>query len=160
MPKEITSSNDISSSFTSPTRSVGVIDFHAQWCGPCKILAPHFERLAKQYESSALFFKCDVDKVPDVAQKYGITAMPTVVFINSRGEKLDQIRGVDPSGLENTLKKLIGSTISGGLPSNKGYTLGGDSNSSQSRNAIGSQNLMPLLVLIGFLALLYYNSQP
>jgi hypothetical protein len=61
--------------------------------------------------------------------------------------------------LESTLKRLISSLGSGGFPSDKGHTLGGNPGYSPIKNPVESQNLVPWLVLFGFLALLYFNSQ-
>lgn len=77
-----------------------IIDFYAVWCGPCKVISPAFERLAKQHESSAsvVFAKVDVDKARDVAQECGITAMPTFQFFKD-GKKVDEVRGADNNQL-------------------------------------------------------------
>jgi thioredoxin len=73
-----------------------IIDFYATWCGPCKVISPAFERLAKPHEASTtiIFAKCDVDKAKDVAQTCGITAMPTFQFFKS-GSKVDEVKGAD-----------------------------------------------------------------
>ena len=71
-------------------------DFFATWCGPCKVISPGFDRLAKQHEGSTsiIFAKVDVDKAKDVAQACGITAMPTFQFFKS-GKKIDEVKGAD-----------------------------------------------------------------
>ena len=59
-----------------------VIDFHAQWCGPCKMIAPQVEQMDKDM-ADVVFLKVDVDEAEDVAQEYNITAMPTFIFIKN-----------------------------------------------------------------------------
>lgn len=73
-----------------------IIDFYATWCGPCKVISPAFDRLAKPHESSTsiIFAKVDVDKAKDVAQTCGITAMPTFQFFRN-GSKVDEVKGAD-----------------------------------------------------------------
>ena len=77
-----------------------VIDFYAVWCGPCKVISPVFDKLAKPHESSTsiTFTKCDVDKAKDVAQACNITAMPTFQFF-MHGKKVDEVKGADPQQL-------------------------------------------------------------
>lgn len=77
-----------------------VIDFYATWCGPCKVISPVFDKLAKPHEASTsiIFAKCDVDKAKDVAQECNITAMPTFQFFK-QGKRVDEIKGADPQQL-------------------------------------------------------------
>ncbi|KAN0101442.1 thioredoxin domain containing protein [Hyaloscypha variabilis] len=77
-----------------------VIDFYATWCGPCKVISPVFDKLAKPHDSSTsiIFAKCDVDKAKDVAQACNITAMPTFQFFK-QGKKVDEVKGADPQQL-------------------------------------------------------------
>lgn len=72
-----------------------VIDFWADWCGPCKQMAPVFEQLAKQYEGLMLFAKVDTDREPVLAQQLGIQSLPTLLFIY-RGQLLDRVIGAIP----------------------------------------------------------------
>ncbi|ORY80418.1 thioredoxin-like protein, partial [Protomyces lactucae-debilis] len=76
-----------------------VVDFHAEWCGPCKQISPIFNALATKHASSRVVFaKCDVDRVRDVAQICGITAMPTFQFY-CNGKKVDEIKGASGPAL-------------------------------------------------------------
>ncbi|KAH8819306.1 thiol-disulfide exchange intermediate [Xylogone sp. PMI_703] len=86
------------------TNPLLIIDFYAVWCGPCKVISPAFERLAKQHESSSniKFAKVDVDKARDVAQACGITAMPTFQFFKD-GKKVDEVKGADPQLLTSKI---------------------------------------------------------
>ncbi|KAG5900048.1 hypothetical protein JTB14_009126 [Gonioctena quinquepunctata] len=60
-----------------------VIDFHATWCGPCKMIGPKLEELAKEY-TNILILKVDVDECEDIAMEYNISSMPTFVFIKNK----------------------------------------------------------------------------
>ena len=58
-----------------------VVDFYADWCGPCRMLSPVMEELASQYEGKATFAKLNVDNVEEIPAKYRIMSIPCVVFI-------------------------------------------------------------------------------
>ncbi|KAI0673687.1 thioredoxin-like protein [Trametes maxima] len=105
---------------------LSVIDFHATWCGPCHMIAPTFEALAKQYPN-ANFLKVDVDQAKDVAGRYRITAMPTFVFLKGTSE-VERVRGANKPALEAAVKRhSSGSSTGGGAFTGKGQTLGGGS---------------------------------
>ena len=71
------------------------IDFWAVWCGPCKIVAPIVEELAKDYEGKLKVAKCDVDSNQAIAIKYGIRTIPTLLIFKD-GEVAEQIIGAVP----------------------------------------------------------------
>jgi thioredoxin len=60
-----------------------ILDFHATWCRPCKMLAPHLQTIQNKYNGKLIIYKIDVDKSPEIARKFNVKAMPTIVFINS-----------------------------------------------------------------------------
>lgn len=98
-----------------------VIDFTATWCGPCKAIAPVYERLAQHYAGRIQSVKVDVDRARDVAAYYGVSAMPTFVVLDSatmttggEGRKVDEMKGANPSGLEALFKKHALSVASAG----------------------------------------------
>ena len=70
-----------------------LIDFYATWCGPCKALAPTLESLAEQYGTRVKFCKLDVDAEPQLAQRFGILSVPTLVLLKD-GRVAQQISGV------------------------------------------------------------------
>jgi len=72
-----------------------LVDFYADWCGPCKAMAPIIEEAAKTYKGKVNVFKLDVDKSPDSAQKYGVMSIPTLVYFKG-GKEVDRSSGALP----------------------------------------------------------------
>lgn len=72
-----------------------VVDFWADWCAPCHMIAPHIARIAEEYSGRLLVFKLDVDANPDIAMRYGIQSIPTVLFMY-RGDVKDMVIGAVP----------------------------------------------------------------
>ncbi|MEL7124213.1 MAG: thioredoxin [Bacteroidota bacterium] len=68
---------------------VKVIDFWAEWCGPCRMVAPVIEDLSTEYEGKATVGKVDVDNNPEVAMKYGIRSIPTIMILKD-GQVVDK----------------------------------------------------------------------
>lgn len=80
-----------------------LVDFWATWCGPCRQIAPLIDELAVKYEGSVVIGKVNVDEQPDLAQKYGINAIPTLLLFKG-GEVVERFQGVPPrSKLEASL---------------------------------------------------------
>ncbi|XP_004700365.1 thioredoxin, mitochondrial [Echinops telfairi] len=85
-----------------------VVDFHAQWCGPCKILGPRLEKAVAKQHGKVLMAKVDIDDHTDLAIEYEVSAVPTVLAIKN-GDVVDKFVGIkDEDQLEAFLKKLIG----------------------------------------------------
>lgn len=72
-----------------------LVDFWAEWCGPCKQLAPRIEELAEEYDGKVKFVKVDVDDNQELAGQFGIRSIPTLLLFDD-GEKVDQIVGSVP----------------------------------------------------------------
>ena len=70
-----------------------LLDFWADWCGPCKMLAPTFERLAERYGEQITFAKVNVDEMPDVASKFAIRSIPTLVLLRD-GNVVERLIGL------------------------------------------------------------------
>ncbi|ORZ17912.1 thioredoxin [Absidia repens] len=81
-----------------------VVDFHATWCGPCKLIGPKFEKLVEEYPG-VVFAKVDVDDVPDVAAEVGVRAMPTFMFFKN-GSKVGEVVGASLPNIVNKIKEL------------------------------------------------------
>ena len=74
------------------TDKLVVIDFWAEWCGPCKMVGPIIDELAEEYKDRAVIGKVDVDNNDDATSKYGIRNIPTVIFVKN-GEVVDKMVG-------------------------------------------------------------------
>ena len=70
-----------------------VLDFWAAWCGPCRIIGPVIDELAKEYEGKAVIGKVDVDQNPEISMEYGIRSIPTLLFFKD-GKLVDRTVGV------------------------------------------------------------------
>ncbi len=84
-----------------------VLDFWAEWCGPCRMLGPVIEELAKEYEGKVLVGKVNVDNNPTAASKYGIRNIPTVLFIKDGEVKEKQVGVVPKTVLIEKVEALI-----------------------------------------------------
>jgi thioredoxin len=67
-----------------------IIDFYADWCGPCKMVAPVLEELSEEYEGKVAFYKVDTEVEHELSQVFGIVSIPTFLFIGADGEPMMQ----------------------------------------------------------------------
>ncbi|GMS90037.1 hypothetical protein PENTCL1PPCAC_12212 [Pristionchus entomophagus] len=109
------------------------VDFFAEWCGPCKQIAPFFEQLSAKYPG-VVFLKVDVDQCTNAAASNGVQAMPTFMMFVIRTKK-DMVRGADSSALESMVRKYATGGGSGGGFGGRGATLAGGMGSSSSSSS-------------------------
>ena len=74
---------------------LAMVDFWADWCGPCKMLSPVVESIADQFDGKVLVGKVNVDEEPELARRFGVMNIPTVVFLKN-GQEIDRKVGVMP----------------------------------------------------------------
>ena len=74
---------------------LAMVDFWADWCGPCKMLSPVVESIGSQYEGKVLVGKVNVDEEPELARRFGVMNIPTVGFLKN-GQEIDRKVGVMP----------------------------------------------------------------
>ncbi len=82
---------------------LSVVDFWAEWCGPCRMVGPIVDELAKDFEGKVNIGKVNVDESPDIAAQFGIRSIPTILFIKN-GEVVDRHVGAAP---KNVLQEKI-----------------------------------------------------
>ena len=80
---------------SSVASGVSLVDFWAEWCGPCKMIAPAIEELAGEYEGKAQVSKVNVDEAGGVAQEYGVSSIPTLIVLKD-GAEVKRFVGVTP----------------------------------------------------------------
>jgi thioredoxin 1 len=86
-----------------------MVDFWAEWCGPCKMIAPAVHDLALEYEGKMNVAKLDVDTDPDIAARYGIRSIPALIFFKD-GQPVDQIVGAMPKPqMKRKIDAVLGS---------------------------------------------------
>lgn len=84
-----------------------IVDFWAEWCGPCRMIGPIIEEIGKEYEGRAIVVKCDVDSSPQVSSRFGIRNIPTVLFFKGGQIADKQIGAVPKSNFINKLNALL-----------------------------------------------------
>ena len=84
-----------------------LVDFWAEWCAPCKMVAPVLDDLAEEYDGKIKFIKVDVDTSPETAMKYGIRSIPTLLVFKG-GSPVDQVVGAVPKA---AIKKRLDSAL-------------------------------------------------
>ena len=89
------------------TEKAVLLDLYADWCGPCKMIAPVLEELSAKYEGQVTFVKVNVDNDPEVAQRFGVMSIPTLITFKD-GQKVKQVAGFQPKPmLEKMIEELL-----------------------------------------------------
>lgn len=84
-----------------------LVDFYADWCGPCKMMAPVVEELAKAYEGKVKIGKCNIDDEMEIAQKYNVMSIPTFIIFKG-GEAVDtKVGAMSKDELENKINNAL-----------------------------------------------------
>ena len=84
-----------------------MVDFWAEWCGPCRMIAPFVEEMSTEYDGKAVVVKCDVDTSPGVAQRFGIRNIPTALFFKDGDVANKQVGAVPKANFVSKLEALL-----------------------------------------------------
>jgi len=84
-----------------------ILDFHATWCGPCKMLAPHLQTIQNKYKGKLVIYRIDVDKEPVLAQRFNIQAMPTMIFMGNKTSFKSELGYQEYDALEKMVIKNL-----------------------------------------------------
>jgi len=84
-----------------------IIDFYADWCGPCRMVAPVLEELSKEYENELIIYKVDTEKEEELAAIFGIQSIPTFLFIPLKEDPLIQPGALDKNIFNMIIKKHL-----------------------------------------------------
>jgi thioredoxin 2 len=87
-----------------------VVDFWAEWCGPCKAMAPFFERIAGEMEPAVRFLKLDTDRAPELSARYGIRGIPTTIVFRGGREAARRTGAMDATTLRSWLGEVASRT--------------------------------------------------
>lgn len=86
---------------------LAMVDVWATWCGPCKMMGPVIDKIAEEYDGKVLVGKVDADEEMEIAQRFSISSIPTIIFFKN-GEEIDRKVGVQP---ESAIKKILDSNL-------------------------------------------------
>lgn len=84
-----------------------VVDFYAPWCGPCRMLAPVLDAISQKYAGRARFVKVNVDDAPELAERFSVSGVPTLLFVRD-GKEVDRVVGfVPPQMIATKIERLL-----------------------------------------------------
>lgn len=98
---------DKNKSFTRMGETPIILDFYATWCRPCKMLAPHLLKIQDKYKGKLVIYEIDVDKEPELAQRFNVNAMPTLIFIGKKTSYKTELGYQEFDALEKMVKENL-----------------------------------------------------
>ncbi len=84
-----------------------IVDFYADWCPPCKRIAPILDELAKEYDGEIVIYKVDTDKEKEIAAAFGIRSLPTLLFIPAKGDPQLKVGAMDKEGFVKQINETL-----------------------------------------------------
>jgi thioredoxin 1 len=85
-----------------------IVDFYAEWCGPCKMVGPVLEELSKKYEGKLSVFKVDTDKEPELSALFNISSVPTLLFVPKEGLPSMALGALPKPQIEKAIVEVLG----------------------------------------------------
>jgi len=85
-----------------------IIDFYADWCGPCKMVAPVLETLSREYEGKLHIYKVNTDKEQELSSVFGIQSIPSILFIPKEGQPQMAMGALPKATIESAIKDVLG----------------------------------------------------
>jgi len=104
MVHAVTDAADFDSKVEAAGSKLVVVDFHAVWCGPCKMIAPFLEELSTTMADKIVVLKVDVDECEELSTRFGISSMPTFVFLKN-GAQVEKFSGANKDKLTSTINQ-------------------------------------------------------
>jgi thioredoxin 1 len=84
-----------------------IVDFYAEWCGPCKMVAPILEELSKEYSGKIHVYKVDTDKEPELSSLFGVQSVPSILFIPMEGQPSMALGALPKRDLKNAMAEVL-----------------------------------------------------
>lgn len=84
-----------------------IVDFTAKWCGPCQRISPVLDELSKEYKGQIVIYKVDIDKCPNLAQAFGISSVPAILYIPLDGEPAMTIGSRDKARFKSEIESML-----------------------------------------------------
>ena len=88
-------------------KGLTVVDFWAEWCGPCRMIGPVFEALSKDYEGKIKFVKVNIDENPDTPMRFGIRSIPTLLIFKDGKVIKNQVGALSQTAMDSWLKESL-----------------------------------------------------
>ena len=85
-----------------------IVDFYADWCGPCKMVSPVLDQLSKDYEGKLRVYKVNTDEEQELSTAFGIQSIPTILFVPMKGDPQAAMGALPKASLEKAIKEVLG----------------------------------------------------
>jgi len=85
-----------------------IIDFYATWCGPCRMVSPILDQLSAEYQGKVDIYKIDTDQEQELASAFGISSIPSILFIPTNGEPKMSMGAMSKEGFKNAIQEMLG----------------------------------------------------
>lgn len=96
-----------SNEFVFKGKTAAIVDFYADWCGPCRRVTPIMEKLAKEYDGRLAIYKVNVDQAKDLAAVFQVSSIPTVLFIPKEGKPMMQVGALTEAGYRKVIEEQL-----------------------------------------------------